>query len=423
MYLFDLAAPREAEPMPLLESDLNIINHTLFSPDGAWLASVHGQMALLWNMTGSHPVILGRGERPVVAFADDGHLLSGSTTGVLRRWPLDPGSAEGVEELWSRPGADIGSLSVDPTGRFVAMGDMDARKVMVVPLDGPSPRSIKPDRFPGSDLMATQPVWDPSGRFLAFPVYSWGRPEVNGIGVVDLMAGTERTLDSHPDAGKGCQDSGSQTEGYGVPVWLRDGRLLSDGDAGLRVWDLDTGYSRLLRPCRKAWLAIRLLATPDSHAVARIDLTELAGESTPFFVTDLESGRTRDITSHGKRVTSFALDQSTTILVTGDKDGVVRAGPFSGGEPHLLFGHSGPVNSVAVSPDGRRIASGSNDGTIRLWPMPDLTKPPLHTLPHDELIAKLKSLTNLRAVRDPDSDTGWTIEIGPFPGWRDVPTW
>jgi hypothetical protein len=53
----------------------------------------------------------------------------------------------------------------------------------------------------------------------------------------------------------------------------------------------------------------------------------------------------------------------------------------------------------------------------------DLSKPPLHTLPHDELLAKLKSLTNLRAVRDPESSTGWKIEVGPFPGWATVPEW
>jgi hypothetical protein len=55
--------------------------------------------------------------------------------------------------------------------------------------------------------------------------------------------------------------------------------------------------------------------------------------------------------------------------------------------------------------------------------MPDLERPPLHTLSHDELLAKLKSLTNLRAVRSSDSATGWTIELDAFPGWKDVPTW
>jgi hypothetical protein len=55
--------------------------------------------------------------------------------------------------------------------------------------------------------------------------------------------------------------------------------------------------------------------------------------------------------------------------------------------------------------------------------MPDLSKPPLHTLPRDELIAKLKTLTNLRAVEDADSPSGWKIEVGPFPGWETVPSW
>ena len=79
------------------------------------------------------------------------------------------------------------------------------------------------------------------------------------------------------------------------------------------------------------------------------------------------------------------------------------------------------IGDRLVEPSLNRLSRG--DSTIRLWPMPDLSKPPLHTLPHDELIAKLKTLTNLRVVRDERSSTGWQLEVGPFPGWETVPEW
>ena len=55
--------------------------------------------------------------------------------------------------------------------------------------------------------------------------------------------------------------------------------------------------------------------------------------------------------------------------------------------------------------------------------MPDITRAPLHALPHEELLAKLKDLTKLQVVQDPSSATGYTRGIGPFPGWKDVPAW
>jgi WD40 repeat protein len=140
-------------------------------------------------------------------------------------------------------------------------------------------------------------------------------------------------------------------------------------------------------------------------------------------VFDLVSNATREITSHGNRITTFALDPRGTILVTGDMNGVVRVGPLTGEEPHLLFGHTGQVTSVAVSPDGRTIASGSDDGTIRLWPMPDLSKLPLHTLPHDELVATLRALTNLRAARDPSVGLRLEGRDRPVPGLGKGPEW
>ena len=78
---------------------------------------------------------------------------------------------------------------------------------------------------------------------------------------------------------------------------------------------------------------------------------------------------------------------------------------------------------ISRKPSPSMSPTAGEDKTLRLWPMPDLDKPPLHTLPQAELVTKLRSLTNLRAVRDAKSATGWTIEIGPFPGWKDVPAW
>jgi WD40 repeat protein len=136
-------------------------------------------------------------------------------------------------------------------------------------------------------------------------------------------------------------------------------------------------------------------------------------------------GESRTLSEFGDCVSekAVALDPSGTVAVTGDMEGVVRVGRVDGGVPHLFIGHEGVVEYVAISPDRRWVASTGEDDTLRLWPMPDLDQPPIHALPHDELVAKLKTLTNLRVVRDPESAVGWKVDLDRFPGWKEMPTW
>jgi WD40 repeat protein len=117
-----------------------------------------------------------------------------------------------------------------------------------------------------------------------------------------------------------------------------------------------------------------------------------------------------------------AIDPTGTIVASGGSDGVVRVGLATGEQPHLFLGHAGEA-TVAISRQGDWVASGGVDATVRLWPIPDLSKPPAHTLPLPELLARLKAQTNLRVVADPAAAGGYRTEPGPFPGWAVVPEW
>ena len=76
----------------------------------------------------------------------------------------------------------------------------------------------------------------------------------------------------------------------------------------------------------------------------------------------------RILNRHTDSVRSVAWSPDGSQIVSGSVDTTVRIWDATTGEnTRTLNGHTGSVESVAWSPDGSQIVSGSNDNTVRIW--------------------------------------------------------
>ena len=74
------------------------------------------------------------------------------------------------------------------------------------------------------------------------------------------------------------------------------------------------------------------------------------------------------LTGHTGNVTSIAFSPDGTILASGSWDDTVRVWDAATGDTlNTLTGHTRGVESIAFSPDGSTLASGSWDRTVHLW--------------------------------------------------------
>ncbi|PWB68853.1 MAG: hypothetical protein C3F15_15835, partial [Holophagae bacterium] len=414
--VWELGGLPGAAPLELRRSGGWYLPGFAFHPDGSWcVATTHlHRCVTFWPLARPYPSVVEGwrfpNARKPLAFSPDSRWLAvGVEGGRVRLLPVPGGEPAAVLELHPLIGQEGADIRFDPEGRYLlALSTVDA---WLVPLDGGPNRVVVPQE---ETRQIEQGAVSPSGARVASAHFMGERGR--NLYVLDVPTGALRSF-ALPQPDTPTSFAGVWSLGF-----LDEQTLITAGWGGVRRWDLGAGTQTLVAPSEA--LVMMVLSRSTGTAITwgfgwNSDRSEVPG----LALLDLASRESRPLQGFGDDVENADLDPSGTVLATCHKDGSVRVGRLDGGEAHLLLGHKGNVTKVAVSPDLRWVASAGEDGTLRLWPMPDLSKPPLHTLPHGELLAKLHSLTNLRAVRDASSDTGWTIELGPFPGWREVPDW
>jgi WD40 repeat protein len=387
--LWDLNGPPAADPI-VVRLPGNQINDIAIHPSGRWLVQGGAGNQRFWPLTREYPRTL-RGHDGFVSdlYFDAGGkwLASKAFDGSLRVWSLSP-DTEDLARVHQRGGY---SMAMDGTGETVLVGGVGFCRLLHRD-DASLIRELGTEEvFESISGVVHFVAMTPDGR-LAAASGSWDQD--GAIAVWDLDADRFWILDAGDSTSANVE-------------FTSDGKLLAWGDNGLRLWDVEARTHEVLSEGD--------VSDVDASADGQIILSV---ESSGAIIIDRSTGKTLELTEHQGQFCG-AIDPAGEWIATGNwGSGEIRYGSTRGGAVHLLTKHA-KVGSLAFDTQGRWIASGGMDGTIRLWPIPE--GQPFHTLPHDEFLERLRSLTTIRVVADDAG--GYEFEWEDFPGWTMAPTW
>jgi WD40 repeat protein len=364
---------------------------TAFAPDGRHLATAGGTGAdtiHIWDLTTGRRTGLHHGAAPQViwgatsglCYSPDGRQLAVvSINGQVKI--LDPNTIPEARILSSNVGASIYQVAFSEDGeRFLLSGD----------------QRMLPQKDPGNGL-TNQPVvslWNASSgqellilRGTRFPVGGAAfSPAPNSRRVASLPdswvgqpnPGNEVTLWDYT-TGKQIRSFQAPTKASNV-IFSPDGRLLALGSKdSLEICDAETGkvVRRLSTPADSlSWSSDgRHLATADS--AFNLDGIQVwnATEGTLWRHLAVPQA-TQNARSVGPSFGRLAFSPDGRLLAGASENNTQAPKPGgavtvwdveTGQQVVTLRGHTNQVNGVAFSPDGRRLISGSSDGTVRVW--------------------------------------------------------
>jgi WD40 repeat protein len=285
-----------------------------------------------------------------LAFTPDGQTVVSAGDNSLRRW--NPKSGQQREVRKQEKG--IGSIALSEKADMAAFENSSGK--------------IQIWYLPGDRLIRT--FTDPAAK-------SNGRVDLNLFGDADILTVLGKYIDDtcrfwnvhsgakqtkwivdRPDVRQISAVAISKLDGK-VALAFADTVVLLDFVSGKELWSERAGDGEYIS---------RLKFSPDGRSLLSGDKSEGT-----IRLWDFESGKKTNwaVTPPGHRVVTncvFAIAPDGKTIATGGQDGVVRLWDMATARERRSFaGHQGWITCLQYSPDGKTLASGSEDTTVLIW--------------------------------------------------------